>query len=115
MIRPDRLTALLAATISLTLTSGCADKLTRHHFDMIQVGVAREYDVEQTIGEPDQKMSSLWNYERLDDHLIVLIHFGQGLVIRKEWHDAPNNVHFDSAENTNESVYESTIIQTYDD
>ena len=101
-----------AASALLTLT-GCADKLTRSHFDMIQIGHAEPYDVEKTIGEPSDKLGGYWHYERVDKHLNVMIHFDeQDKVSRKEWHDTLNDVHYDSAEPpADSSVYESTKVR----
>ncbi len=93
---------------------GCADQLTREHFDMLLVGHADEYDVEMTIGEPDEKIDEWWHYERVDKHLNVLIHFDeQCKVWRKEWHDTLNGVHYDTHEpEVDSSTYESTTIRT---
>jgi len=88
----------LLAVGGLALLGGC-DKLTRSRFEMIDVGSAQAYDVEQTIGEPSDRMAHLWHYERVDKHLNVLIHYDEGgTVCRKEWHDVQNNDHYDSAE-----------------
>ena len=107
------LAGFLASCTLLTLT-GCADKLTRSHFEMISIGHAGHYDVEQTLGEPSYpKMGAMWHYERVDKHLNVMIHFDdQNKVVRKEWHDVGNNEHYDSAEPGDGSTYESTRIGT---
>ena len=66
---------LLALAMVATLT-GCADKLTRNRFDLISVGYAERYDVEQTIGDDHyQELGNMWHYERVDKHLNVMIHY----------------------------------------
>lgn len=104
--------AVLAVGI-VFLSTGC-DKLTRAHFDMIEVGHAERYDVEKTIGDPSDQLDDQWHYERVDKHLNVMIHFDQaGKVNRKEWHDVLDNVHYDSAAPAGESsTYEATEIRT---
>ena len=104
----------VAALFALT---GCADQLTRQHFDMIQIGYADEYDVEKSIGEPSDKLDDVWHYERVDKHLNVMIHFDdQSKVWRKEWHDTLNGVHVDSAEPEGDSsTYESTSVRKMHD
>jgi len=107
---------VLAAGV-VFLTTGC-DQLTRAHFDMIEVGHAERYDVEKTIGDDHYpEVGNQWHYERVDKHLNVMIHFGDaGRVERKEWHDAMNNVHYDTATPPAESgIYESTTIRTIDE
>lgn len=105
------LTGFLAGWALMAL-SGCADKLTRSHFEMITIGHADHYDVEQTLGEPSVDAGALWHYERVDKHLNVMIHFDdQNKVARKEWHDVGNNEHYDSAEPGEDSTYESTRVR----
>ncbi|MFQ5489932.1 MAG: hypothetical protein ACE5GE_04345 [Phycisphaerae bacterium] len=103
----------MMASCALVALTGCADKLTRLHFDMITVGHAEPYDVEQTIGEPSDNLGDIWHYERVDKHLNVLIHFDENTkVSRKEWHDVGNNEHYDSAQPDDSSTYESTRVRT---
>ena len=110
--------AIAVVAVSATaLLTGCADKLTREHFDMISIGHAEAYDVEQTIGEPSDTMPDMWHYERVDKHLNVMVHYGDGgKVNRKEWHDTLNGIHYDSEEAPGDSnTYESTRVRTIDD
>jgi len=100
------------AVCGIAALSGC-DKLTRAHFEMIQLNHAEHYDVEKTIGPPSDKMDDMWHYERVDKHLNVMVHFNEeGKVWRKEWHDVLNNDHYDSATPPEDSsTYESTEVR----
>lgn len=105
---------VLALALVASLT-GCADKLTRSRFDMVLVGHAERYDVEQTLGEDHyREVGDMWHYERVDKHLNVMVHYGEaGKVTRKEWHDTLNTIHYDSAESPDDSsTYESTRVRT---
>ena len=106
----------MLAVLGIFVCTGCADKLTRARFDMIQVGYADHFDVEKTIGEPSDKLDTTWHYERVDKHLNVMIHFDdQSKVWRKEWHDTLDGVHYDSAEpGADADTYESTRVRKID-
>jgi acetyl-CoA acetyltransferase len=104
----------IAAACGLVTLTGCADKLTRAHFDMVQLGQAERYDVEETLGKDHYpEVGDMWHYERVDKHLNVMIHFGEeGRVWRKEWHDTLNEVHYDSQQpDADTSTYESTEMR----
>ena len=104
----------IAATCGLLALTGCADKLTRAHFDMVQLGQAERYDVEMTLGEDHYpEVGDMWHYERVDKHLNVMIHFDEGgKVWRKEWHDTLKEVHYDSQQpDANTSIEKSTKVR----
>jgi len=114
--RERGLLAVLAATAGLMALTGC-DKLTRKHFDMLQVGSSDRMEVEKTIGDDRHPgFDDLWHYERIDKHMNVLIHFDdKGVVSRKEWHDMVNSIHVDTGEGKEmPSIYESTRVRTRD-
>ena len=102
----------VVAACGLVVLTGC-DKLTRSRFEMIEIDHAERYDVEQTIGSAGYKLPDQWQYERIDKHLNVMIHFNEdGRVWRKEWHDVLHNDHYDSAQPPEDSsTYESTEIR----
>ena len=107
----------IAAACGLAGLTGCADKLTRLHFDMVQIGQAERYDVKETLGEDHYpELGNIWHYERVDKHINVLIHFDeQGKVWRKEWHDTLNEVHYDSQQpDANTSIEKSTTVRQMD-
>ncbi len=109
-----KLASVAALAFGVVLLTGGCDRLTRAHFDMIEVGHAERYDVEKTIGDADYELPDQWHYERVDKHLNVMIHFGENdRVSRKEWHDVENNVHYDSSPaGGDSSTYEGTEIRT---
>ncbi len=71
-MKTKRCLAFMLPAAGLILAAGC-DKLTRNHFDMIQLGVHDRYDVEKHIGDADDQLADLWSYERVDKHLNVFI------------------------------------------
>ncbi len=103
----------MLTVLGLAVLTGCADKLTRKHFDMILVGHADRFDVEHTIGKPSDELPDLWHYERVDKHLNAMVHFNEaGKVWRKEWHDVLHGDHYDSAEAPEDSsTYEETRVR----
>ena len=66
--------------------TGCADKLTRSHYEMIVVDTSTKLDAEKTLGDPSYRLDDQWHYERVEKHLNVFIHFNdQAVVTRKQW------------------------------
>jgi len=103
--------AILLPGVLLVL-GGCADKLTRNHYEMIVVNTSTADDVSRTIGEPNHpKLPELWLYERVDKHLIVKIEFSGVTVIRKEWIDAMAEEWEDTDQPGDTDNYESTKIR----
>ncbi|UCG15784.1 MAG: hypothetical protein JSV19_10860 [Phycisphaerales bacterium] len=100
--------------MGVILLSGCADKLTRTHYDMIVVNTSDKFDVEQTLGEPTYKVGDQWHYERVDKHLNVFIHFdAAGNVERKQWIDAMSSEWEDTESPPQDRPQsESTTIRT---
>ena len=112
-MKANRIVAVAGlAVCGFVVTTGC-DKLTRSHFEMIQLTHAERFDVEKTIGDASYELPDQWHYERIDKHLNVMIHFDEGgKVWRKEWHDTLNNDHYDTAKPpADSSTHESTTIR----
>jgi hypothetical protein len=106
---------VIVAGVGLGLLTGCADKLTRSHYDMIVVDTSTKIDVEKTIGEPTYRLGDQWHYERVDKPLNVFIHFNdQDVVSRKQWITAEE---WDDTEEppADRSQYESTRTRTIDE
>ncbi|MCK4658489.1 MAG: hypothetical protein KAV82_03115 [Phycisphaerae bacterium] len=104
---------MLAAGI-LLVSGGCADKLTRSHFEMIELNISNTDDVARTIGDPSYKLDDQWHYERVDKHLNVIINFSdQGVVARKQWIDARGDgVWEDTQQPGDTDTHESTKIRS---
>jgi len=102
------------AVFGLVLLLGC-DQLTRERFDLVRIGHAQRFDVEQMLGQASYpEIDNMWHYERVERHLNALIYFDEaGRVCRKEWHDSLAGVHYDSAEpwDDDAAVYESTTVR----
>jgi len=90
MIDMRRMGAVLLTGMGFVFVlGGCADKLTRAHYDMIVVNTSDKLDVDKTLGKPDTVLDDQWHYERVDKHLNVFIQFNEeGVVTRKQWVDA---------------------------
>jgi hypothetical protein len=78
----------LLAIAALGLAGGCGDKLTYEHFSLIRPQATVDFEVEEFIGEPDDKVTDRWIYSRHDRDLTVIVTFGKDRVVkRKEWID----------------------------
>ena len=98
---------------TLLVLGGCADKLTRNHYEMIVVDTSTTDDVARTIGEPNRpKLPGIWVYERVDKHLVVKIEFNDAaVVVRKEWIDAMAEEWDDTGDPGDTDNYESTDVR----
>ena len=98
---------------ALMVLGGCADKLTRNHYEMIVVNTSTTDDVARTIGEPNRpKLRDVWIYERVDKHLVVKIEFSdEDVVVHKEWIDAMAEEWDDTEQPGDTDAYESTKIR----
>ena len=105
-------TGALLIVGAMLLVGGC-DKLTRAHYEMIVLNVSTTDDVARTIGPPNIKMDTNWNYERVDKHLSVIIDFSDdGVVVRKQWIDGMANQWEDTEKPGDSDTYETTQIRT---
>ena len=78
------------AVVSLSLFTGCADRLTYENYSRIQVQRSDKAEVRYLIGRPDhQFLGNKWEYNRPGKVLHVYIDFdADGIVERKQWIDA---------------------------
>ncbi len=98
---------LLLATLS-----GC-DPLTRERFDMIRVDVSDKLDVQETIGEPTQRVDSQWFFQRPSRHLNVIVDFNErGVTTRKQWIDAAASDWTDTQDPGDTDTRETVRIRT---
>ena len=97
-----RTALVLLSAVVLIATVGCSENLvTRHNYDMIKRGKSTRLEVEKTLGDTyTQRGEDQWEYEEMDRHLSVCIHFDEnGKVKKKEWIDAKTGEwHTDPAE-----------------
>ena len=114
MTRISGFTVLALTGLFCVCLCGCADKLTRERYEMIEVDVSSKVDVEYTLGEPTSRLSDQWHYERPDKHLNVFIHFNdQDVVARKQWIDATSPEWDDTdTPDPDRSSQESTTIRS---
>jgi hypothetical protein len=107
----------MLAVSGVLFLGGCADKLTRSRFEMIEVHVSDKDDVARTLGDPSRQLDDQWHYERVDKHLNVIIEFDDGgVVIRKQWIDAMAEEWEDTEKDTGDGdSYESTKIRDITD
>jgi hypothetical protein len=92
---------LIAAGLSVVITGCSSDPLAYDNFRQIRVDASRQWEVEEIIGEPSQKLGDQWLYERPSKHLTALIEFNDdGVVTRKQWIDAMSGVWDDSEPET---------------
>jgi hypothetical protein len=77
--------AVLLATTTLALLTGCQSKFTRERFELINVGVDGHEDVRCLLGKPRACFEDEWFYDDLDRHLAARVHFDEsGRVSAKE-------------------------------
>lgn len=80
----------LAAALVLMTATGCAEKFSRHNYDLVQVGVDEHYDVQKLLGHPTNEVDEAWYYEHPKKDYSAMIHFGHdGKVSGKQWFDSP--------------------------
>ena len=126
MNRMGRALVGVTALALMVLATGCEKKLTYKRFQMVREGYATHMDVEQTLGEPNQKAGDVWSWQDFDRHITCNVYFdGKGVVDKKEWIDATKGQWEGSAPGVEESAgsgdsseqgssSERTIIRTYD-
>ena len=126
MNRTGKMLVAVTALALVVLATGCEKKLTYKRFQMVREGYATHMDVEQTLGEPDQKVGDVWNWQDFDRHITCNVYFDDnGVVAKKEWIDAKKGQREGSAPGVEESSEsgdaaeqgsssERTIIRTYD-
>ncbi|MBL8877970.1 MAG: outer membrane protein assembly factor BamE [Phycisphaerales bacterium] len=73
----------------LMIGTGCAQKFTRQHFDMIEVGFDDRESVEKLLGKPRTDATGEWYYvdDEQSQHARVFFD-GDGRVRGKEWMNA---------------------------
>jgi hypothetical protein len=112
----SRLRWLLAVTVvsSATILTGCKDPLTYENFTLIHENASSQAEVARIIGEPNNELDNQWLYERPEKHLTAIVDFdGRGLVVRKQWIDAMDEVWEDSGgKDAKEGSRQTTRIQT---
>jgi len=79
---------IAAGALCMTMMIGCQTKFTVDNWDMIKVGTYEKIDVEDVLGEPQQKpFGDLWWYHK--DSKEAKIYFtDKGVVKAKKWFDA---------------------------
>ncbi len=83
-VKHIRLTMIITI-LSLIISAGCEDKLTRSRWDMLKPGVDDKQTVQATLGKPQEKpFEDLWWYYK--DDITVKIYFDKnGTVKAKKW------------------------------
>ena len=81
--RFSRYGMIAAATFA---AAGCAEKLTYERWQTIHNG-APPAAVEQTLGEPWEKLEMAWEYHDADRLITAAIYFQNDQVIGKTWED----------------------------
>lgn len=73
-------------TFATLLLAGCAEKLTYDRWQTIYVGQSQD-GVEETLGDPTEKLEMRWMYHDNDRCINADIYFQDCKVIGKTWSD----------------------------
>ncbi len=69
-----------------SVLAGCQQKFTRQNYDTIYIGQPAQ-QVEMTLGKPDVKFDSQWNYINEEPFYKAIIKIENGKVADKSWAD----------------------------